>query len=90
MNESATALRLPFWNPTQLACVSVCAVRAELGVAIAAQHNVELGIWVRPPWEGRACELGTQGPKYSRTITTPSRAPGSQEVDFLSQNYFAE
>ena len=39
---------------------------------------------MRPPWEGG---LGTQGPKYSRTITTPARAPGSQEVDFLSPNF---
>ena len=31
--------------------------------------------------------LGTHHPKYSRTITTPAQAPGSQEVDFLSKNF---
>ena len=31
--------------------------------------------------------LGRHHPKYSRTITTPAQAPGSQEVDFLSKNF---
>ena len=89
MNESAST-ETPFFG-TQLsltgvsvACLCKAALQAEV---LQDQHNVELRIWVRPPWEGG---LGTQGPKYSRTITTPVRAPGSQEVDFLSQNYFAE
>ena len=78
-------LRLPSLEPS-LAGVSVaCLCKAALQVEVLQdQHNVELGIWVRPPWEGG---LGTQGPKYSRTITTPVRAPGSQEVDFLSPNF---
>ena len=86
MNESAST-ETPFFG-TQLsltgvsvACLCKAALQAEV---LQDQHNVELRIWVRPPWEGG---LGTQGPKYSRTITTPVRAPGSQEVDFLSPNF---
>ena len=60
--------------------MSECAVCAKQAEVLQHPHNEELGIWVRPPWEGG---LGTQGTKYSRTITTPVRAPRSQEVDFF-------
>ena len=73
-------LRLQFLEPSS-AGVSVVSVRSRL--VLQDQHNVELGNWGRPPWEEAACGLGTQGPKYSRTITTRVRAPGSQEVDFF-------
>ena len=62
--------------------------KAGKGVATPAQCGAgDLGETssLGGPW---VCGLGTQpGPKYSRTITTPARAPGSQEVDFLSPNF---
>ena len=82
-------LRLPFLEPssagTGVHTVPVQSTASRCVAMPASQCNVKQGIWVRPPWEVGGRRLGTQGPKYSRTITTRVLAPGSQEVDFLSQ-----
>ena len=81
-------LRLPFLEPSSagMGVHTVCLCKVlQVDVLQCQLHNVEQGIWVRPPWEVGGRRLGTQGPKYSRTITTRVLAPGSQEVDFLSQ-----
>ena len=62
MNESAST-ETPFFG-TQLSqgeC-SVCAKQQCKQVEVLQhQHNVELGIWVRPPWEG-GLRAGNAGP----------------------------
>ena len=82
MNESAST-ETPFFGTQLSRCecsVSVQSSTASRGVARPAQcGDRDLG---ETSLGGRA---GNSGPKYSRTITTPVRAPGSQEVDFLSQ-----
>ena len=78
-HESATASSL---FGTQLKRHECRECERELGVARLAQCAAEdLG---ETSLGGR---LGTHHPKYSRTITTPARAPGSQEVDFFFQEF---
>ena len=78
MNESAIASLFG----TQLKRHECRECEREPGVARLAQCAAEdLG---ETSLGGR---LGTHHPKYSRTITTPAQAPGSQEVDFLSKNF---